>query len=120
MKKLSKAQQSIVNKYKQIFEVIDRYETYEDFFDNSKGEQNYFTTAYRCNAFFNTSDKYKERALKEWKEYEASFFKAKNERIIGVYAKTETVKALEKAGYIRIVKEAQWKGDFETVQFLTF
>ena len=118
MKKLSPTQIRTLDRLTHTLEVIRKYNDFADFFDNSINEQSQFPTASRCNIYFNSSEKYKNQAPNEWDELCKAFEKAKNDSILIVYAKTETIKALEKAGKIQIVEAAQYKGDAETVKVL--
>lgn len=118
MKKLSVTQQKLYNKVKSTIAVIEKYETHEDFFNNSKYEQNTFTTAEHCNSYYNSSEKYKKEDPKAWERMEEDFYKAKNEHITIVFAKTETVLALEKAGLIEIIKKADYENDAEVIKLL--
>lgn len=49
---------------------------------------------------------------------EKAYYAAVNEQIIIVFAKTESINALERAGLIKVIKAAQFKGDAETIKIL--
>ena len=115
--KLSKAQQKVLDKVLETLEVCKKYATYQEFFDNSKGEQNHFTTAFHRGISF---EEYAKRFPELCADMEQSFYKAKNENTLIVFAKTETIKAMAKAGVFEIVEEAQFKGGAETVKVLAF
>lgn len=117
-KKLSATQQKILNDITNAIEILRKYETFEEFFVNSKDEQNYLATAYDCNGTYNTPEKFRQQDAKQWEQYEKEFYKARNEQIIMTRAKTETIKKLEALGYIEILKEAKYKGGRETIKVL--
>lgn len=116
--KLSKTQKNIMDKLNNVLSVIDKYDTFEEFFDNSINEQNTFRTAYDCNSAYNSSEKYKTKDPLKFERIKENFYKAKNERILMVFAKTETINALVKYGLLEIVKEADYNGGAETVRIL--
>ena len=118
MKKLSKTQQELMNKLTNVIKVIRKYDNYEDFFDNSKYEQSTFKTAIHCNACYNNSEKYKSRDLEDWEENRKAYELCKTDAILITFAKTETLKALEKYGLIKIIKEAEYNGGAEIVKVL--
>lgn len=116
--KLSKTQQRVYDELTSALAVIKKYATHEEFFINSKGEQNKLTTAFHCNCYFNSPEKYQNEDPDGWKRLQSNYYRAKNENILTIYAKTETVKALEKAGLIEIIEEAKYKGCSELVKVL--
>lgn len=116
--KLSKTQQNVLEQLRKTIEVVSKYATHEDFFDNSKNEQSTFTTALHCNGAYNSSEKYKEKDAAEFARMAENFYRAKNEHITIVFAKTETINALEKAGYVKVIKHATYRGGAETVKVL--
>lgn len=118
--RLSETQQKVYENAKHTLEIVKKYDTYEEFFDNSKSEQNTFTTACHCNFRYNSSEKYKAIDPEQWENMKKGFYEAKNNNIIIVFAKTETVKALENAGLIQIVEPAKYKGSAETIKVLKF
>ena len=116
--KLSKTQKNIMDKLNKTLSVIDKYETFEDFFDNSKCEQNTFTTALHCNAKYNSSEKYAAQDPEKFNKMREDFYKAKNERTLIVFAKTETINALAKNGLLEVVEAAKYNGGAEIVKVL--
>lgn len=116
--KLSKTQKSVMDHLYKTLSVIDKYETFEEFFDNSGVEQNTFTTAIRCNGAYNSSEKYKTKDPEKFEKMKTDFYRAKNERIMIVFAKTETIKVLEKYGLVQIIESAKYNGGAEIVKVL--
>lgn len=116
--KLSKAQENVMNDLNRTLAVVDKYDTFEDFFSNSNREQSHFTTAFDCNGDYDSVEKYESRDPKRFERMRKSFYEAKNERILIAYAKTETIKKLESLGLIEIVKEAEYSRGAETVKVL--
>lgn len=116
--KLSITQKKLYDKLVSTVKVLEKYQSYEDFFDNSKDEQNTFTTAYHCNSYYNSSERYQQNDPQVWEEKKQSFYKARDEHILIVFAKTETLKALEKVGLIEIIEHAKHKGGCETVKII--
>ena len=49
---------------------------------------------------------------------EKTYNDAVNEHIIIVYAKTESVEALQRAGLIEIIEEAKYNGGYEKVKII--
>ena len=96
--------------------VLKKYKSFEEFFEKSIREQNYLTTAFDCNLFYNSVEKYKSRDLEGWQRMEKLFKKATEENIIKVFAKTETIEALERLGMIEIIERANIKGGRELVK----
>ena len=118
MGKLTKAQERVMNNLNNTLAVIDKYETFEDFFDNSKGEQNSLTTGYHCGYHYNTVEKYTAKDPKAVERMRANFYQAKTDRILLASGKTETIKKLEKLGLIEIVEQASYESGFELVKVL--
>lgn len=116
--KLSKTQQNLMNELNNVLAVVDKYETHEEFFDNSKDEQRTLTTAFNLNDDWNSSEKFKAKDLEGFNEMSERFYNAKNKRILIVYAKTETVKALERNGLVEVVRPPYCKGAPELVKVL--
>lgn len=116
--KLSKTQQRVYDEAKRTIEVIKKYETFEEFFDNSRGEQNQLKTAWGCNNLYNSSEKYKARKPEGWREIAESFYRIKNDSVLLVRAKTETINALVNAGLFEIVEAARYEGGCELVKVL--
>ena len=114
--KLSKAQKSVMDEMNNTLAVIDKYNTFEEFFDNSKNEQNTLTTAWNCNAAYNSSEKYEKQNPDKFNEMRKAFYRAKNERILLVFAKTETLNVLERYGLLEVVEHAKYKGGAERVK----
>jgi hypothetical protein len=120
MKKLSKAQQQVLDDLNNTINVLRNYKNFEDFYDNSPfGEQDTFTCGASCNSRFRTSELAKiNGGVEKWEKDRKDFENCKNNGILIVFAKTETIKALEKKGAIKIIKEAEFKGSCEIVQVL--
>lgn len=117
--KISKTQSAILEKVKRTIEVLSKYKNFTDFFDNSpRNEQSTFPVAATCNGAWNSSEIWRTKDLEQWAKLESDYLAAVNEHIIIVYAKTESVKALERAGLIEIIKEAKHNGGFETIKVL--
>lgn len=116
--KLSKTQQKLIDEAKRDIAVMSKYKDFADFFEHSKFEQNYMTTAAHCNGAYNSVEKYMQKDIDRWRRMEASYKKAVEEHIIIVFAKTETIDALERAGAIKIIKRADYKGAAETIKIL--
>jgi hypothetical protein len=118
MKKVTQTQKNIMLNIQKTIDVINKYETFEQFFDNSKNEQNTLTTGYYCNGEYDTSEKYKNKNNIEFEQMKKSYELAKQENIIIVFAKTETLNKLEQLGYIKIVIPAKYKNGAETIKLL--
>jgi hypothetical protein len=118
MKKLSNAQQKILNELTNTILVVRKYNTFEDFFDNSKYEQETFTTASYCNDLYNSAEKYKQQDLEKFEKMRTNFELCKNEAILITYAKTETINALVKLELIEVIEHAKFKGGAELVKVL--
>jgi hypothetical protein len=120
MKKLSKAQQQVLDDLINTIKVLRKYETYEDFYDNSYwGEQDTFTCGESCNSMYRTSTLAKiNGGIEQWEKKRQDFENCRNNGISIVFAKTETLKALEKNGFIKIIRTAEFKGGCEIVQVL--
>ncbi len=116
--KLSNAQKKLYDRLTSTLAVFDKYATHEEFFDNSKGEQNTLTTAWHCNSLYDSSEKFQQREPEVWEKMRQNFYKAKNERIIIARAKTETMNALVRAGLIEIIEPAKYNGGPETVRVI--
>lgn len=120
--KLSKTQIELLERISKDLSAIKKYKDYGDFFDNCKiNEQITFPAGYACNSRYNTKEKYLsngDKAAAQFARYEASWNLAKEQNIIIVFAKTETVAALERAGYIKVIKHAEYKGGAETIQLI--
>ena len=116
--KLSKAQQTVMEHLNKTLAVVDKYETFEEFFDNSKCEQNTFTTGCHCNCLYNTSEKYESKDPIKFNEMRKDFYKAKNDRILIAIAKTETINVLERNGLIKVIEPAEYNGGAEIVKVL--
>ena len=116
--KLTKTQEKIITELKKTIAVLSKYNNFSDFFNNSKGEQHIFTTAQHCNGAYNSTEKYQAKAPSEWAKMEKTYNDAVNEHIIIVYAKTESVEALQRAGLIEIIEEAKYNGGYEKVKII--
>lgn len=116
--KLSKAQQRVLDEAKHNIAVMSKYENFVDFFDNSKYEQWYLTTAAKCNGAWNSSQKWIEKDIVEWKEMEKAYNLAVKEHILNVWAKTETIDILEQYKLIVVIKRAQSTWDSDTIKIL--
>lgn len=116
--KLSNTQRKIYEEVTATLAILKKYSTFEEFFDNSKYEQSTFTTAYNCNNKCNSSEKYQTFDAENWERMKKKFYTARDENIIMVLAKTETVNALVKAGLIEIVKPAPYRGCAETIKVI--
>ena len=116
--KLSKAQQRVLDEAKHNIAVMSKYENFVDFFDNSKYEQWYLTTAAKCNAAWNSSQKWIEKDIAEWREMEKSYNLAVKEHIVDVWAKTETIDVLEQCGAIVVIKRAKATWDNDIIKIL--
>lgn len=118
MKKLTPTQTRILNDLTNTLEVIRKYNDFADFFDHSENEQNHFATAFRCNSDYSSSEKYQTKDPETWRRMKEAFEAARNNSIISVLAKTETVNALEAAGKIQVIEHPRYKGGMETVKVL--
>lgn len=116
--KLSKAQQWVLDVAKHEIAVMSKYKNFADFFDNSVCEQNYLRTAAHCNGAWNSSQKWIQNDIVEWKRMEQVYNAAVNEHIIEVFAKNETIDALERAGAIVVIKRARASWDTDTIKIL--
>lgn len=117
--KISKTQAEILEKAKKTIAILREYKDYTDFFNNCEAnKQNTFTTASRCNGAWNNSEIWKTKSPNEWARMEKAYYAAVNEQIIIVFAKTESINALERTGLIKVIKAAQFKGDAETIKIL--
>ena len=116
--KITKTQEKILTDAKKTIDVLKKYKNHTDFFNNSRNEQTTFTTAYYCNRAYNTAEKYQINNPEQWAKMEKNFNDAVNEQIIFVFAKTESVEALQRAGLIQIIEPAKFKGDAETIKIL--
>lgn len=105
MAKLSPTQAKLLEKLTRDLATIKKYSDYEDFFNNSAYEQNILTTAAHCNSLYNTKEKIMSREFKCWEDGKLNYSDAVNENALIVYAKTETINALERAGCIQIIKK---------------
>lgn len=115
MKKLSKTQSELLNNLISTIEVCKKYTNYEDMFLNSKNEQNHLPTKDRCNCYYQTKESF---SAETWACYEEAFNDIKYKNTLIVYAKTETLKALENHGDIIIIEHAKYKGDAELVKVI--
>lgn len=117
--KISKTQSEILERAKKTIEVLRKYKDFEDFFTNCPwGEQTTFPVITSFNCAWRNVEKWKTERAGEWASMESDYNAAINEQKIIVYAKTESVKALERAGLIEIVEEAEFNGGFETIKIL--
>lgn len=116
--KLSQTQQKVLEKLQNTCRVCKKYETFEDFFDNSKYEQITFTTASYCNDAYNSSKKYKEKDSVRFEEMRKDFEACKNENILITFARTDTILKLQKLGYIKIIRSASYEGGAELVKVI--
>lgn len=119
--KLTKTQQELFDKAKRTIDVFRKYKTYEEFFDNSKYEQGYMSTGANLNSAYRTSELAKQRYTKEeWEENRLNFEKCKNEGILLINSKTESIEKLEKLGLIKIIKKATWSKGSDLIQVLNY
>lgn len=117
--KISKTQAGILEEAKRTIAILREYKDYTDFFDNcDRNRQGTFTTASCCNGAWNSSEIWKTKDPNKWARMEKAYYDAVNEQIIIVFAKTESINALERAGLIKVVKAAKFKGDAETIKIL--
>lgn len=116
--KLSKAQQRVLDKAKHNIAIMSKYENFVDFFDNSAYEQDYLCTAAKCNGAWNSSQKWIEKDIAEWREMEKTYNLAVKEHIIDVWEKTETIDVLEQYGLIVVIKRAKATWDADTIKIL--
>lgn len=116
--KITKTQAKILAEAKQTIAVLSKYKNHADFFDNSKGEQGTFTTAWGCNGACNSAAKYRANFPEAWARMEKAYNDAVNEHIIIVFAKTESVEALQRAGLIEIIEAAKHSGGAEKIKIL--
>ena len=117
--KISKTQAGILEKSKNVIKILREYKNFADFFDNCPyGRQNTYTTAASCNGAYDSSEKYKAKDPERWAEMEKQYNEVINEQIIIVFAKTESLAALERAGLIKVVKAAIVKGGAEKIKIL--
>ena len=117
--KISKTQAKILENSKRIIKILQEYKNFADFFDNCPPcRQNVYTTAGFCNGAYNSSEKYKAKDPKQWAEMEKEYNDVINEQIIIVFAKTESLAALERVGLIKVVETAVVKGGAEKIKIL--
>ena len=116
--KLSKAQQRLLDRKKHEIAVMSKYKNFADFFDNSVCEQNYLRTAAHCNGAWNSSQKWMENDIDEWKRMERAYNDAVNEHILIAFAKKETIDVLVRAGLIVVIKRAQASWAADTIKIL--
>ena len=57
--KLSETQQKLLDEAKETIKIFNKYSSFEDFFINSKNEQNQLTTAQNCNGTYNKKKYYR-------------------------------------------------------------
>lgn len=102
-KKLTPAQQKVLDKIRKEVATFKKYATFKEFFETNKGEQNAITTAWHVQ--YKTAEEYKAKAPEYAEDTEKAFYEFKeNNRTLAV-AKTETLQCLEKAGYIKIIEK---------------
>jgi len=118
LQKLTEAQQKVMERLSKTIEAISRYETFEELFVNSKGEQDYLETAASCDTGCETPEKYRMKDPENWAKLERAFIEVRDEKTMFVYAKTETLQTLEKLGYIKVLKAATHVRDFDKVKVL--
>lgn len=117
--KITKTQAQILEEAKHTIAVLREYKDFSDFFDNCEwGRQMTFSVAKSCNNAWNSAEKWKMKNPKEWARMENDYYDAVNEQIIIVFAKTESINALEKAGLIKIIEAAQYRGGAEKIKIL--
>jgi hypothetical protein len=120
--RLSKAQHRVYENAVQTIKIAKKYGTYSNAYDNEKaGEQSNYTVGCYCNFDWDTQEKvlsHGEEGIRKWNENESYFNQIRDEQTLILFAKTETILALEKAGLIKIVESAQYKGGCETVKVL--
>lgn len=94
--KLSPTQQRVLDDLKRQVDQARSYTTYEDYF--------LATEAPRCNCLFDTPEKYKARAPRDWERNKKSW-----ERLLEgeglTHCSGPTIYKLEKLGYITIVED---------------
>ena len=119
--KLSKTQQEILDNAKRTIDVLRKYETFEDFYDNSYYEQFTFATGVNYNKAFRTSELAKQKyTIEEWEEKRKEFELCKKESILLIKGKKESIEKLEKLGFLKIIVKATWSGDCELVKILNY
>lgn len=117
--KISKTQSEILERAKKTIEILRQYKNFEDFFTNCPwGAQSTYSVMTSYNCAWRNVEKWKTERAEEWARMESDYNAAVNEQIIIVMAKTESVLALERAGLIKIIEAAQFKGDAETIKIL--
>ena len=113
MKRLSKAQQKVIDDMKKSIDRAREDKTAEDWFDENN----------HCNYANNTAEKFKanERPtdIIKWDFYQATW-ENYIQAICVVQAKTETIRVLVERGLIRVLEEASFKGGYETVQLIEY
>ena len=116
--KISKTQEQILQEAKSAIAYLREFSGYEDFFVNGAvGRQNVVPCAVSFNCAWRSPERWRTERPDEWARMEKAFTDAVNEQIVQICAKTESVKALERAGLVRIIKKAGI-GGAETVQIL--
>lgn len=117
--KISKTQTRILEDSKRIINVLREYKDFTDFFNNCPAsKQCMLTTAAFCSGLYNSSEKYKAIFPERWREMEKAYNEAIYEQIVLVFAKTESITALARAGLIKIIEAAKVKGDADRIKIL--
>lgn len=117
--KISKTQEQILQTAKKEIAYLREFANFEDFFVNGEiGKGNTFSCAAHFNCAWRSPEKWRTENPDGWARMEKAYNDAVNEQIIIVFAKTESIKALERAGLARIIEEAGYKGGAETIKIL--
>lgn len=114
--KLSSAQLKLLNKLWEDYDDVSPYENYDDFFLN--GDSCQIASAYSAGWCYRELDDYKKEFPERYAKSSESFNRIKNDKVLLVRAKTETVRKLASLGYIEIVRESKYKGGYESVRLL--
>lgn len=116
--KLSKTQKDLLLDIRKVIDVLSKYDSFEDFFTNSKHEQCTYTTAHNCNGLYNSVEKYQSKDKERFEEMKKNYYEVVNNQIVLIFAKDETVNKLVQLGYLQNIKLPQYKGGGQLVKLI--
>lgn len=97
MKKLSKAQEKVLNEAKAKIDLARKYDTFEEYFDNTKAS--YFPM------YCNTAQKCKENNPENFEMYK-EWWEKEREAIVLTSCNSRTLVKLQEFGLIEIIKDS--------------
>lgn len=121
MKKLTQTQLNLMAKLTHDLDVIKSYPDFDTFYDNCGRDGKHqwcLTCGYHCNSLYDTAEKVKAIDMGKYLKEKALWERAVNENVMFVIAKSSTLDALVKAGYIEPVRDIDHCGGVDYIKVL--